>query len=109
MIPDFLHYDYRVQWSVEDQEFVGLVTEFPSLSWLSADQVEALEGIRALVRSVVDDLAASGEPIPVPLSERRFSGRFLVRTDPRTHARLSAEAATLGVSLNSLVNQKLAG
>jgi predicted HicB family RNase H-like nuclease len=109
MTPDFMHYDYHVRWSPEDQEFVGLVTEFPSLSWLDPDQMKAMEGIRAIVKSVVEDMAEAGEPIPIPLSERRFSGRFLVRTDPRTHARLSAEAAALGISLNSLINQKLVG
>ncbi|PJA42533.1 MAG: toxin-antitoxin system HicB family antitoxin, partial [Lysobacterales bacterium CG_4_9_14_3_um_filter_62_6] len=28
------HYTYRVIWSDEDVEFVGLCAEFPSLSWL---------------------------------------------------------------------------
>ena len=28
------HYTYRVEWSPEDGEYVGLVAEFPSLSWL---------------------------------------------------------------------------
>ena len=31
-------YSYRVQWSEEDREFVGLCTEFPSLSWLAESQ-----------------------------------------------------------------------
>lgn len=29
------HCTYRVTWSAEDGEHVGLRTEFPSLSWLS--------------------------------------------------------------------------
>ncbi|MGV7292077.1 antitoxin HicB, partial [Mycobacterium kansasii] len=28
------HYTYRVEWSPEDGEWVGLCAEFPSLSWL---------------------------------------------------------------------------
>jgi hypothetical protein len=27
-------YTYRVTWSEDDQEYVGLCTEFPSLSWI---------------------------------------------------------------------------
>ena len=27
-------YTYRITWSEEDQEYVGLCVEFPSLSWL---------------------------------------------------------------------------
>jgi len=32
------HYTYRVTWSPEDGEHVGLCAEFPSLSWLAAEQ-----------------------------------------------------------------------
>jgi len=28
------HYTYRVTWSEEDKEYVGLCAEFPGLSWL---------------------------------------------------------------------------
>lgn len=29
------HYTYRVTWSAEDNEHVGLCAEFPSVSWLA--------------------------------------------------------------------------
>ena len=44
------HYAYRVVWSEEDQEHVGLCAEFPSLSWLSCSPESALRGIRRVVR-----------------------------------------------------------
>jgi len=53
------HYTYRVTWSAEDGEFVGLCTEFPSLSWLEPTQQEAFAGIRQLVADCVDDLEAN--------------------------------------------------
>ena len=43
------HYTYRVTWSVEDGEHVGLCAEFPSLSWLAATPEEALAGVRKMV------------------------------------------------------------
>jgi predicted HicB family RNase H-like nuclease len=46
--------------------------------------------------------------VPVPLTERRFSGKFLVRTSPALHARLTVEAAEQNVSMNQWVVQKLA-
>ena len=46
---------YRVLWSEEDQEFVGLCAEFPSLSWLAPTKAEALRGIAALVGDVLED------------------------------------------------------
>lgn len=47
------HYTYRVTWSDEDQEHIGLCTEFPSLSWLATTPETALRGIRKVVAEVV--------------------------------------------------------
>jgi predicted HicB family RNase H-like nuclease len=101
-------YCYRVTWSEEDQEHVGLCAEFPSLSWLASSPEKALAGIRKLVRECVADLEAAGEPIPEPLSSKRFSGKFMVRVPPAVHRQLAMEAAESGVSLNRLVSSKLA-
>ncbi len=103
------HYTYRVTWSEEDGEYVGLCAEFPSLSHLATTSGEALEGISALVRNVVADLAENGEPIPEPLAERRFSGKFMVRVPPELHRSLATRAAEEGVSLNRYVSAKLVG
>ena len=43
---------YSVIWSEEDQEFVGLCAEFPSLSWLDEDKEAALRGIVSLVDKI---------------------------------------------------------
>ena len=58
-MPD--RYTCHVTWSAEDQEHVGLCAEFPSLSCLAASHAEALAGIRALVRDVLEDMGTSGE------------------------------------------------
>lgn len=107
-VPDYTHYAYRVLWSARDREFVGLCAEFPSLSWLAGTQDEALHGVRDIVRETIDDMASSGEVVPQPLSERRFSGNFVVRVPPELHARLVREAAEQHVSLNALASERLA-
>ena len=55
------HYTYRITWSAEDREHVGLCAEFPSLSWLAATHRGALTGIRKLVEDVLADMRATGE------------------------------------------------
>ena len=62
------HYTYRVTWSEEDQEHVGLCAEFPSLSWLDSTPEGALKGIRQVVADVAADMAQNGEKIPAPLA-----------------------------------------
>jgi predicted HicB family RNase H-like nuclease len=103
------HYTYRVTWSPEDNEHIGLVSEFPSLSWLASDQVDALLGIRTLVDNVVAEMQESGEEPPIPIADRNYSGVFKVRIPPEVHRALVAKAAEDHISLNRLVSAKLAG
>jgi predicted HicB family RNase H-like nuclease len=102
-------YTYRVTWSDEDGEYVGLCAEFPSLSWLARIPEAALRGIRKVVAEVVADLEAGGEVVPEPLASRSYSGKFVVRVPPEVHRRLAIEAAEARVSLNRLASAKLAG
>lgn len=102
-------YTYRVTWSAEDGEHVGLCAEFPSLSWLARTPEKALAGIRRLVKEAVDEMAAAREPAPEPLAEKEFSGKFMVRVPPAVHRSLAMQAAEQGVSLNRLASAKLAG
>jgi hypothetical protein len=68
-------YTYRVTWSEEDQEYVGLCVEFPSLSWLEENPEAALAGIRKMVADAVKDMKANKEAPPEPISSKRFSGK----------------------------------
>jgi predicted HicB family RNase H-like nuclease len=103
------HYTYRVTWSAEDGEHVGLCAEFPSLSWLALTPEAALAGIRKMVKLAVADMKAAREIIPTPLAEKRYSGEFRVRIPPEVHRTLAMQAAEQGVSLNRLASAKLAG
>ena len=102
------HYTFRVTWSQEDGEHVGLCVEFPSLSWLAETPEAALAGIRQVVADVVADLGKTGEPLPDALAEQRYSGEFRVRIPPEPHRSLALQAAEQGVSLNRLASAKLA-
>ena len=100
-------YTYRVTWSEEDQEHVGLCVEFPSLSWLASEPEEALRGVRQLVQDCIDDMKKNNEPVPEPLSMKQYSGKFMVRVPPEIHRSLAVEAAEAGVSLNRLISSKI--
>ena len=100
-------YTYRVTWSEEDNEHVGLCVEFPSLSWLAKDPDAALKGIRKLVQEVVQDMRKEHENIPDPIALKQYSGKFMVRVPPQVHKKLAIEAAESGVSLNRLASLKL--
>ncbi len=101
------HYTYRVTWSEEDKEYVGLCAEFQSLSWLAQTPEAALKGIRNVVAEVVNDMKENGEPIPEPIASKNYSGKFMVRVPPEVHRSLALQAAESGVSINRLVSTRL--
>ena len=100
-------YTYRVTWSEDDNEYVSLCAEFPSLSWLAKNPEAALKGIRKLVEEVIKDMNNEGEAAPEPIACRHYSGKFMVRVPPQVHQKLAIQAAEYGVSLNRLASSKL--
>lgn len=101
-------YTYRAEWSPERSEYVGRCIELP---WLSERAPTMREAIAAVEEAVDKDIAerhATGGSVPSPLTERQYSGKFVVRTSPALHARLTIEAAEQNVSMNQWVVQKLA-
>ncbi len=100
-------YTYRVTWSEEDAEYIGLCAEFPSISWLAQTSEAALKGVSTLVCEIATDMRNNGEPVPEPLATKHFSGKFMIRVPPEVHRQLTIEALEAGVSLNRLASAKL--
>jgi predicted HicB family RNase H-like nuclease len=106
-LPKIDHYIYRITWSEDDNQYVGLCAEFPSLSYLASTPQMALRGILSVVTEVVKDMASNNETIPEPLNSRHYSGKFMVRVPPEVHRQLVIQAAEEHISLNRLVSSKL--
>ncbi len=100
-------YTYRVTWSEEDEEYLGLCAEFPSLSWLADTPEGTLHGIRQVVADIVMDLKVNNEVVPEPIAMRKYSGKFLLRIPPEAHRQLAIEAAESGISLNRLASSRI--
>ena len=101
-------YTYRVMWSEEDGEFIGLCAEFPSLSWLAETKEAAIMGITELVSNVINDMESHNEIVPVPLSTKNYSGNLSIRIPPEVHRKLAIQAAESNISVNRLISVKLA-
>ena len=70
-------YTYRVTWSQEDKEYIGLCVEFPSLSWLDKTPENALRGIRQVVSDVVEDMLVNHEKMPEPIAIKQYSSELI--------------------------------
>jgi predicted HicB family RNase H-like nuclease len=102
-------YTYRAEWSSEHGEYVVRCIELPWLSQWAPTLQEATAAIERAVDELLAEREAAGEDVPRPLTERQYSGKFVVRTSPSLHARLAIEATEQNVSMNQWVVQKLAG
>ncbi len=65
-------FTYRVTWSEEDGEYVGLCAEFPSLSWLASTPEATLKGIRNIVKDAVQGLEANNESVPYSIGRAQL-------------------------------------
>ena len=59
-------YHFNVFYSKEDGEYVGVCEEFSSVSWLETEPHMALNGIKAVIADIVEDMTANGEVLPLP-------------------------------------------
>jgi predicted HicB family RNase H-like nuclease len=92
---------------VKEHHKVGLCAEFPSLSLLAESPEAALQGIRRVVGRAIRGMKKNGEIPPAPISNKSFSGKFVVRIPPEVHRALVIKAAEKGIILNRLVSAKL--
>ena len=102
-------YTFRAEWSPETTEYVGMGLEFPSRYSRAPTAHEAIAGIEQTIKKEVREMVAEDRTPPASLTDRHYSGRFVVRTSPQLHARLMVDATEQGVSFNQWVVQKLAG
>jgi len=96
-----MHKDYaaRVEYSEEDQCFVGHIAGIRDVVGFHGDSVVAL---RAAFEEAVDDYLETCKKL-----ERQpnhpYSGQFRLRLAPELHARAAMAAETQGKSLNAWV------
>jgi predicted HicB family RNase H-like nuclease len=102
-------YSYSIAFSPQDRAFIGRVAEWPSLAAHGPSGEAALREIRSVVEACLEDMEASGEVIPEPLSRRTFSGKLLLRLPTDLHRFLALEAEREGTSLNQLIATHLGG
>ncbi|MCV7050200.1 type II toxin-antitoxin system HicB family antitoxin [Mycobacterium heidelbergense] len=102
-------YTYRAEWSPDYGQYMGVCVELPYLRREAATAPEAVAAIEQATHEHVDGMRATGESAPIPLSDRNYSGTFIVRTSPQLHARLALEAIEERVSMNQRIVQKLSG
>ena len=97
-------YVARIEYSDEDQCFVGRVAGIQDIVTFHGESVdELLAAFQEAVNFYLDTAVKSGR-----MPQKPFSGRLTLRLPPELHAQLALDAEVKGQSLNSLVIDALA-
>ncbi|BDB45300.1 MULTISPECIES: type II toxin-antitoxin system HicB family antitoxin [Mycobacterium] len=102
-------YTYRAQWCPDNDEYVAKCLEFPYLRERAPTAQQAVALVVAALDEKLAIMQELGEHPPPSLTDRNYSGTFIVRTSTALHLRLALEAQEEGVSMNQWVVQQLTG
>lgn len=89
------------------KEYLGKVVELPKIRAYGRSLEEALQNVKNETIKYLKKCEVEQIAVPIPLSERRYSGFITVRMTPEIHRELSYEAAIRDVSLNSLIVSRI--
>lgn len=97
-------YSIRTFWSDEDNSFISVCTEFPSLSAFADSRDKAIEEMETVLTDVMLILQEEGKPIPAPIESREYKGNIALRVTPFVHKRVHELAEELTKSKNQTLN-----
>jgi predicted HicB family RNase H-like nuclease len=95
-----------VSWSEEDRCYVGSVPGWIDACCHGSDETEVYRELCRILDEWIEIYRNDGRPLPPP-TNKRYSGRFLLRTGPEMHRALAVRALSENESLNTFVVKSL--
>jgi predicted RNase H-like HicB family nuclease len=100
-------YQVNIVFDSRDRIYIARVPELENCHTHGDTPEEALANAKEAIELWVETARERKMPIPEPLSLRKFSGKFVVRTQEELHASLAREALRSGKSMNELAVELL--
>jgi len=95
-----------VRWSEKDRCYIGSIPGWVGDCCHGADEAEVFRRTCEIVDEWIEIYQKDGRPLPSP-TNRKYSGKFVLRTGPDMHRALAARALNEGESLNTFVVRTL--
>ncbi|MDD2708852.1 MAG: toxin-antitoxin system HicB family antitoxin [Verrucomicrobiae bacterium] len=96
-----------VEWSEEDQCFVGKCPELFFGGVHGDDETDVYRQLCEAVEDAIESKLKHEDKLPDPALKKNFSGKFVVRMPSDLHKALAMRAIKEGVSLNELCVKRL--
>ena len=87
--------------------YFATVREFDGCMSHGDTYEEAFENIQDAMKGWIKTKLDSGFPIPEPINDNQYSGKFVIRLPKSLHAKLAMEAVQEGISLNQYALYRL--
>ena len=91
----------------EDGDYLAHLVELPNVSAFGPTPVKALDELKTAWELMKECYQMDGEPLPKVPSRNEYEGPFNISVDAQLYHFLTDEAAKAGMSLYTLVTQKL--
>lgn len=109
-IAHYLNLRYRI--TIEGEEKTGYfasITDLPGCIAEGETMDEALSNLEVARTLWIETAYSFDDVIPLPTSDNKYSGKFLLRVPPYLHQKLAESAQREGVSLNQYLVCLLSG
>ena len=110
-VKDYLKLPYHIVIrQINDESgsyFFATVQEFDGCMSHGDTYTEAYKNIQEAMELWIEAKIEGNFPVPAPIDESKYSGKFVLRVPKSLHARLAMQAAKEGVSLNQYALSRL--
>jgi len=107
----YLNLNYPITITKDEDEgevyFEAEIPDLPGCGSYGKTIEEALNNLEEAKKLWLEVSLERGLPIPEPIREEKYSGKFLLRIPPKLHMKLALNAKKEGLSLNQYVNKIL--
>ena len=95
-----------VEWSNEDQCYVGSIPGWIGKCCHGDDELKVYSQLCSILDEWIEIYKTEGRRMPIP-TNKKYSGKFVLRTGVELHQALAIKALDEGESLNSFLLKKL--
>jgi len=98
-----------VEWSEDEQCYVGSAPPLLGPCCHGDDETKVYRKLCRIVEEWIEIHDRDGTALPEPLvpTDKEYSGRFLLRVDPKLHNALAIRSVQEGKSLNAYIADRL--